>query len=114
MKQRVRISLSVACLLALLTVSALAQNQELQEAKKKAEPSIAGEEIKFREELFKVVGARFVFEIKVVKGAPYSARVSKRPTHQSAACLRARYCTDLAWLDLDIAPARSITDDALK
>src|SRR6266540_5372855 len=30
-----------------------------------------------------------------------TARVSKRPAHQSAACLRARYCTNLAWLGLE-------------
>src|SRR5262249_56535076 len=30
-----------------------------------------------------------------------AARVSKRPTHRSAACLRARRRTDLAWLDLE-------------
>jgi len=30
-----------------------------------------------------------------------TARVSKRPTDESAVCLRARYCIDLAWLDLD-------------
>jgi len=29
-----------------------------------------------------------------------TARVSKRPSHKSAACLRARYCTDLTWSDL--------------
>jgi len=29
-----------------------------------------------------------------------TARVSKRPTHRSPACLRARYCADLTWLDL--------------
>src|SRR5215510_13337934 len=35
-------------------------------------------------------------------GHRYStARISKRPTDESAACLRARYCTDLAWLDLE-------------
>ena len=39
-------------------------------------------------------------------GHRYStARVSKRQTHQSAACLRARYYTDLAWLDLDLSSA---------
>src|SRR5262245_24540277 len=32
-----------------------------------------------------------------------TARVSKRPTDESAACLRARYCADPAWLDLDLA-----------
>src|SRR5262245_47446463 len=38
---------------------------------------------------------------QVTLGHRYStARVSKRRTHRSAACLRARYCTDLAWLDL--------------
>jgi len=29
-----------------------------------------------------------------------TARVSKRLTGESAACLRARYCTDLEWPDL--------------
>src|SRR6266498_1065689 len=34
-------------------------------------------------------------------GRRYStARVSKRPSHRSAACLRARYCTNLACSDL--------------
>src|SRR5215510_13118809 len=36
-------------------------------------------------------------------GHRYStARISKRPTDESAACLRARYCADLAWLDLGV------------
>jgi len=30
-----------------------------------------------------------------------TARVSKRPSHQSAACLRARYCARLTQSDLD-------------
>src|SRR5215510_8397101 len=30
-----------------------------------------------------------------MRGEYSTARVSKRPTDQSAACLRARYCTDL-------------------
>src|SRR5262245_8287489 len=42
---------------------------------------------------------------QVKLGHRYStARVSKRPTDESAACLRARYCTDLAWLDLERNP----------
>src|SRR5262249_33908164 len=40
-------------------------------------------------------------------GQRYStARVSKRPSHRSAACLRARYCTNLAWFDLVIQAVR--------
>jgi hypothetical protein len=35
-------------------------------------------------------------------GHRYStARVSKRLTNETAACLRARYCTNLTWFDLD-------------
>ena len=37
----------------------------------------------------------------VLKSSTVTARVSKRPTDESAVCLRARYCIDLAWLDLD-------------
>src|SRR5262245_39839625 len=38
---------------------------------------------------------------QVTLGHRYStARVSKRRAHQSAACLRARYCAGLEWLDL--------------
>jgi len=75
MKQCVRFSLSVGCLLALLAVSALAQDQELQELKRKdAEKAIAQNvEAKIRAEMLKVVGAKIGFEMKVVKGAPYSA-----------------------------------------
>src|SRR5215471_15837672 len=44
---------------------------------------------------------------QVTLGHWYStARVSKRLTHRSAACLRARYCADLAWLDLLGSPIR--------
>src|SRR5262245_60778373 len=32
-----------------------------------------------------------------------TARVSKRQSHWSAACLRARYCTSLAWSDLELS-----------
>jgi len=75
MKQRVRFSLSfilsVACLPALLAVSAPAQDQELQEMKRKAD--VQNAEAKIREEVFKVVGAKIGFEVKIVKGAPYSA-----------------------------------------
>src|SRR5262249_16937589 len=82
MKQRVRSVLPAACLLALLTASALAQEQEPKEAEKKAliEQKITmggniliGEGPKMRAELLKVVGAKMGFETKVVKGAPYSA-----------------------------------------
>ena len=41
--------------------------------------------------------------LKTDLGRWYSAaRVSKRPTDEYAACLRARYCIDLAWYDLGI------------
>jgi hypothetical protein len=75
MKQRVRFISSVISLLALLIVSALAQDQSLQEAKKKAveEETAATEQVKFIENVFKVVGAKVGFEMKLVKGAPYSA-----------------------------------------
>jgi len=37
-----------------------------------------------------------------ILGHRYStARVSKRPSHETAACLRARYCTGLTCSDLD-------------
>ena len=75
MKQRVRFSLSVACLLALLAVSVLAQDQELLELKMKAAEMAAAQdaEAKIRADMLKVVGAKIGFETKVVKGAPYSA-----------------------------------------
>src|SRR6266542_3060950 len=38
---------------------------------------------------------------QVTLGHRYStARVSKRPTNEAAACLRARYCTNLTWFNL--------------
>ncbi len=75
MKQRACFSLSVACLLALLAVSAPAQDQDLQEQKKKAvEKEIAQvEDAKIRAEMVRVVGEKIGFEMKIVKGAPYSA-----------------------------------------
>jgi len=75
MKQRVCFSMSVACLLALLAVSAPAQDQDSQELKRKAvEKEVAQiEEAKIRAEMVRVVGEKIGFEMKVVKGAPYSA-----------------------------------------
>jgi len=75
MKQCVRFSLSVACLLALLSVSVLAQDQEVQELYRKVAESAAAQnvEAKIRAEMLKVVGAKIGFETKVVKGASYSA-----------------------------------------
>ena len=75
MKQHARFILSVITLLALSLVSAPAQDQSLQEAKKKTveEETAAHEQVKSIENVFKVVGAKIGFEMKVVKGAPYSA-----------------------------------------
>lgn len=75
MKQRVHFISSVISLLALMIVSALGQDQALQEAKKKAveEETAAAEQIKDLDNVLKVVGAKVGFEMKVVKGAPYSA-----------------------------------------
>ena len=75
MKQRVRFNLSVACLLALLAVSALAQDKELQELYRKVAESAAAQnaEAKIRAEMLKVVGEKIGFEMKAIKGAPYSA-----------------------------------------
>src|SRR5262245_58043898 len=75
MKQRVCFNLSVACLLALLAVSALAQDKELLELYRKVAESAAAQnaEANIRAEMLKVVGAKIGFEMKVVKGAPYSA-----------------------------------------
>ncbi len=83
MKQPVRLILSGICLLALLAVGALAQTKEQEEAKKKLAAdeyelkkklADADEvEIKFRGEVFKMLGPKFGFETKFVKGAPYSA-----------------------------------------
>ncbi len=74
MKQRAFFSLSftltVICLLALLAVSAPAQDQESQDAKKKAAEEVM---VKVREMMVKVVGEKIGFETKVTKGAPYSA-----------------------------------------
>ncbi|HKQ78018.1 MAG TPA: hypothetical protein VJ810_30250 [Blastocatellia bacterium] len=76
MKQRVCFSLSVVCFMALLTVSALAQDQELQELNRKAVDKIVVqiEDAKIRAEMVKVIGEKIGFEMKVVKGAPYSAK----------------------------------------
>jgi len=79
MKQHVRFILPYvltgACLVLLLSVSALAQNQE--EVKKKADAEkIATElEAQIKGEMFKVLMPKIGFEAKVVKGAPYSATV---------------------------------------
>lgn len=77
MKQRARYSryfaLTVACLLTLAAVNALAQDQDSQDAKKLAEKVAADAEDKIREDVVKQVGAKIGFETKVVKGAPYSA-----------------------------------------
>jgi len=112
MKKSVSIGLSfILCLLALLAVSASAQDQELQDAEKKAAAEkalkdtrekalkdaqdkalkdtrekalkdaqdkalkVAEEEeiVKFKKELLNVVGEKIGFEMKVVKGAPYTA-----------------------------------------
>jgi len=35
-----------------------------------------------------------------LEGWRSTARVSKLPSRQSAACLHARYCANLAWFDL--------------
>ena len=83
MKRRVCFSLMVVCLLSLLAASAVAQDQELRELKKKAAAEAAAQNVdvkvreevdaKIREELVRVIGAKIGFEMKVVKGAPYSA-----------------------------------------
>jgi hypothetical protein len=67
--------MSVVCLVVLLAVSALAQDQDLRELKRKAvEKDVAQiEDAKIRAEMVRVVGEKIGFEMKVVKGAPYSA-----------------------------------------
>src|SRR5262245_3190020 len=42
-----------------------------------------------------------------------TARVSKRPSHKSAACLRARYCTDLTWSDLNKRQITLFTENSV-
>jgi hypothetical protein len=90
MKQRRLFSLSftliVAFALAPLAVSVLAQDQELLELKRKvAENTVAqNREDKIRAEMMKVVGAKIGFEMKVVKGAPYSA-IAEAETIQTLA-----------------------------
>jgi hypothetical protein len=79
MKQRRLFSLSftliVAFALAPLAVSVLAQDQDLLELKRKVAENAAAQnvEAKIRAEILKVVAAKIGFEMKVVKGAPYSA-----------------------------------------
>ena len=84
MKQRILFSLSftliITCLLALLAVCVLAQDQELLKLKMKAAEMAAAQdaaaqsaEAKIQADALKVVGAKIGFEMKVVKGAPYSA-----------------------------------------
>jgi len=62
--------------MALLAVSALAQDQELQELNRKAvDKNVAQiEDAKIRADMVKVIGEKIGFEMKVVKGAPYSAK----------------------------------------
>jgi hypothetical protein len=67
MKQARQWSLSVTALLALLAVSALAQD-EAENIKRKL---VAEAQAKI--EITKMMGTQFGFETKVVKGAPYSA-----------------------------------------
>ena len=67
MKSIIRGSLSVTALLALLAVSALAQD-EAEKIKQKTEL-----DTKVRVEISKAVGTQFGFETKVVKASPYSA-----------------------------------------
>src|SRR5262249_12302216 len=89
MKPRILFSLSftliVTCSLALLAVCGLAQDRELLELKMKAAEMAAAQdaaaqnaaaqsaEAKIHADALKVVGAKIGFEMKVVKGAPYSA-----------------------------------------
>jgi hypothetical protein len=90
MKQRRLFSLSftliVAFALAPLAVSVLAQDQELRELKKGAAEMAAAQnrEDKIRAEMLKVVAAKIGFEMKVVKGAPYSA-IAEAETVQALA-----------------------------
>jgi hypothetical protein len=90
MKQRILFSLSftliVAFALAPLAVSVLAQDQELRELKKEAAEMAAAQnrEDKIRAEMLKVVAAKIGFEMKVVKGAPYSA-IAEAETVQALA-----------------------------
>ncbi|HEU0183945.1 MAG TPA: hypothetical protein VFS27_01425 [Blastocatellia bacterium] len=67
------ITLFVAGLLAAPLVSALAQDQESQAAKKIAEKMAIDIERKISDDAVKLIGAKIGFETKVVKGAPYSA-----------------------------------------
>ncbi len=69
MKSIIRGSLFVTALLALLAVSALAQD----EAEKIKQQQKAELDAKVRVEIAKAIGTQFGFETKVVKGAPYSA-----------------------------------------
>ncbi|HZS07259.1 MAG TPA: hypothetical protein VFD58_20650 [Blastocatellia bacterium] len=82
MKHYVRFILSVTSMLALLAVGALAQDQEREEVRKRsadeakmAKMKAAAEEaeFQFRGEVFKMGAAKFAVDMKVVKGAPYSA-----------------------------------------
>lgn len=78
MKHRMRFILSLLSSLMLLTASAAAQDQE--EAKRNTEEKRAAiekiltqQDIKIPVESFKVVGTKMGYEMKAVKGAPYSA-----------------------------------------
>jgi len=79
MKQRRLFSLSFTLMgafaLAPLAVSVLAQDQVLRELKEEAAEMAAAQnrEDKIRAEMLKLVAAKIGFEMKVVKGAPYSA-----------------------------------------
>lgn len=90
MRQRLRLNLSfipsVACLLTLLSTSAIAQDQDLQELKRKAAENEVAQIVdgKIRAEMLKVIGAKIGFETKAVKGAPYSATAETDIVHTLA------------------------------
>ncbi|HEY6401471.1 MAG TPA: hypothetical protein VI479_08675 [Blastocatellia bacterium] len=117
MKQRACFSLSitlvVAGLLAAPSVSALAQDQESQAAKKIAEKMAIDIERKISDDAVKLIGAKIGFETKVVKGAPYSATAEAETIQMLADGNRIRNkTTTLVYRDSDGRTRREVMGKA--
>jgi hypothetical protein len=117
MKQRACFSLSIALavagLLAAASVSALAQDQESQAAKKIAEKMAIDIERKISDDAVKLIGAKIGFETKVVKGAPYSATAEAETIQTLADGNRIRNkTTTLVYRDSDGRTRREVMGKA--
>src|SRR5262249_41922145 len=117
MKQRacfgLSLTLAVACLLAEPSGVALAQDQELQDAKKIAEKMAVDIERKISDDTVKLIGAKIGFETKVVKGGPYSATAEAETVQTLADGNRIRNkTTTLVYRDSDGRTRREVMGKA--